>query len=222
MTTMAVLLALGVASGLSAPAVVVIGTTVIQPWTVIALAIVHGVVSRTTHAGRRDETAILAAIAAELRAGRSLRQALAGPGATSADHPMRPVARLAAHGVSFSELTPLIREALPASSPLVVPAIGMLEVSGANAASVFELLAESHAMQKTIEDEHRAALAPAGYSASILMALAAGGLIWLVSSGRMSSLLSDTTGQVLAAVGAGFIAAGAVVFMAMLRRGSGW
>lgn len=220
MTAIAVIVAMGVAGGLPAGVAGLLAATIVQPGLVLTAAVVHATHTRLTKAVRQDESALLAAVAGELRAGRSLRHALAGPGATSAGHPLRPVARWAALGVPFADLEPLLAEALPASASLVIPAIGMLEASGGNAAAVFELLAESHAIQRNIEDEQRAALAPARMSAVVLLALAAAAMAWLLFSGRMAALLSDGTGRALAGIGLCFITSGVVVFVTMLRRGA--
>ncbi len=133
---------------------------------------------------------------------------------------MRQVARLAVFGVPLSSLAPHIRDALPVSSALVVPAIGMLESSGGSAASVFELLAESHAIRVSLEAEQRAALAPARLSATtVLLLLAAGAMAWMLASGRIEMLLMDSLGGALAVAGLVFIGAGLAGFALILRRG---
>lgn len=101
----------------------------------------------------------------------------------------------------------------------MVPAIGMLESSGGNAAAVFEMLAASHALEESLAAERRAALAPARISAAVLLGLPAIAMTWLVASGRIADLMADPVGRLLAALGIAFIAAGSGTFVFMLRRG---
>lgn len=220
MTTMAVLVALGLVGGLPVSAALATGLAVLQPGFVVAGAVAQRLVVVARGAGLDEESTILAAVAGELRAGRSLRQALGSGSSSGPNHPMRRVARLASLGVPLSDLEPHIREALPKSSMLVLPAIGMLEASGGSAASVFELLAESHAVQTSLDAERRAALAPARLSAVILLALTVGAMLWLVTTGRVASLLEDHVGRVLAAVGLSLIGAGVGTFLILLRGGA--
>lgn len=214
---MTVLLGLSWAGGLPAPAGLATGLTVLRPELALLAAAAHGLFVRAKRSFMDIETALLASIAGELRAGQSLRHALAGP--ASHGGPLRQVARLAVSGAPLSSLEPHIREALPKSSELVVPAIGMLEASGGSAASVFELLAESHAVRISVERDQRAALAPARFSAAVLMSLVCLAVAWIVASGRLAALVSDPAGRVLGLVGLGLVATGLIVFVVILRRG---
>lgn len=215
---MTVIVAFGLASGLSTLTSAAILATIVQPW----LAVVGSAAALAARRSTRSagESATLAAIAGEVRAGRSLRQALGGPATTRSDHALRRVGRLAALGTPLSELVPLLRHALPQSAPLVVPAIGMLEASGGRAAAVFELLAESHAIREGIEAEKRAALAPARLSAVILSVLTVAGVAWLTGGGRLTLLLADPIGGLLGLVGLAFVGAGAAGFAMVLRHGA--
>ncbi len=215
---MAVLLGVGLAAGVPVGVMAAFVVTAAQPGLVLAGVAAHVLISGARHRRIDIETSVLAAIAGELRSGKSLRQALSR-GTSSLDHPMRQVARLAVFGVPLSSLAPHIRDALPVSSALVVPAIGMLESSGGSAASVFELLAESHAIRVSLEAEQRAALAPARLSATVLLLLAAGAMAWMLASGRIEMLLMDSLGGALAVAGLVFIGAGLAGFALILRRG---
>lgn len=217
--TMVVLLALGLGSGMAWPAAVAVGSVIGLPGIFVPIAGWWAVRGRLAARAGSNETEILAGIAGELRAGRSLRHALAGPGGSDPGHPLRRAGRLAASGAPIGTLTPSLREALPGSGDLVVPAIGMLESSGGNAAAVFEMLAASHALEESLAAERRAALAPARISAAVLLGLPAIAMTWLVASGRIADLMADPVGRLLAALGIAFIAAGSGTFVFMLRRG---
>lgn len=219
MNTMLVILGVGLASGLPISRAVAIGLTLLQPAVVLTSALAFGMASRGQRRDADHEIAVLATIAGDLRAGRSLRHALGGSAGTGTG-PRARVARLATLGLPLRSLEGDLRAAFPGSASLLVPAVGMLEATGGSAAAVFELLAESHAMQVGVERELRAALAPARLSAGLLTALTAAALAWITGTGRLGVLLADPAGRILGIVGAALIGCGLAAFVVMLRRGS--
>lgn len=215
--TIALLLAYAVAQGVAWPAVGAIAVAVTEPGLVLGGAAGYVLWSRLRRSTERSEVAILASMAGELRAGRSLRQALGALGAGH-DGPLRRAGRQAVAGVPMRTITPLLGEGLPGSARLIVPAMAMLEASGGKAGPVFEQLATSQALRTSLDRERRAAMAPARLSVGILITLPVCYLIWLAGSGRAAALLADPIGRVLALGGLGFMAAGLATFLLMLRK----
>ncbi len=219
MTAIAII-AVAVASGVSAAVAAGLVVLVWQPW--VGLFGLLRPLVRSANAVEATEVEVLVSIASDLRAGQSLRQALAPPAARTKGHPLHEVGRLAMAGAPMSSLEPSLGAALPASAALLVPALTMLQLSGGSAAVVFEQLAASRSMQVSLEREFRAALAPARASAAIMAVLVAGAILWLVVTGRATAVFALDVGRILGLIGVAFFGVGAAIFVLMVRRIRAW
>lgn len=218
--TMVVLIGLSVAAGMPWPHLVAVTAFVVQPAWAATAAIGAGLLdSRAARSAPDDETVMLAGIASELRSGRSLRQALAGPVERSVDHPLSAVGRLARAGVPIDDLADALRMAFPQAGSLVGPSVAMLATTGGPAAAVFERLAASRAIEAAVERDLRAAKAPGRVSASVLFALVMVACLWLVGSGRVAELATDSIGRGILAGGVVLVAVGSIWIAMLLRTG---
>ena len=158
--------------------------------------------------GADAEAAFFRAVAAELRAGSSLRIALADVAEAS---PIRidAAARLARAGAPMDRVGDAVARRLPHNGVAAAAAIELSAWSGAGVAGVFDGLAERAAEAAELRRERRAATTQARLSASVvglaplvftMMLLAGGGLDSLQRAGR-TGLLVVVTGVLLEIAG---------------------
>lgn len=209
---MAVLIAVGVAAGMPAPALLL--TVAAWRWPVatapLALAVAFLRDRGTDPAGPAVR---LVTVAAELRSGAGIRSALA----SAVDDPE--LARGLARGRSWEELTPGLRAAFGPHGPAVLAAVGVLRRTGGSAARVFAELADEAIAEAELAGERRAAAAPV-----VAQGLVVGGLPLLVLvhgavSGRFAEIAARGSLETwLVVSGAAATLAGLLTVGIVLRR----
>jgi tight adherence protein B len=190
---------------------------------VMALAVVASRPSAYSISRRRaapvvDEVQFAATVAAELRVGRALRQALLD---ALDGIPTRPAVELRRHLVSG---TPLVRAAagvsqvLPDSGPMVVAAIRMAAESGGAVAPLFDRIADQQIGALAIDRERRAATAQIRLSAIVIgvLPLVVTGL--MLVTGRLGALVqTGSFGVGVVALGASMQIVGLAVISLLIR-----
>lgn len=190
----AVLLAAGLAAGVPPIIIAIAALAAIEPRLILAGAAVWGVVAalrrRPVRVAPDDEATLFRAMAAELRSGASLRGALA-----EAAHRVpqieldRPV-RLAAAGMSMTDVAGSVEPQLPVNGRLAAAAFRLSDWSGARVADTFEGLAEKAAASADLARERKAATAQARLSALIVGVAPLVFTLLLVVTGRGSGLVA--------------------------------
>lgn len=216
----AVLVGLGVSSGLPLAVVGVALLALWEPWLVIVGAAVWAVVLRLRTRGRMpsadDEAAFLRAFAAELSAGASLRMALA----TAVDQfpglGVEVAGRMARSGVGAQRIAAALSRALPVNGRLVGAAWLLAARSGGPAAAVAQMIAVLSAEHGDLARERKALTAQARASAWVVASIPLLLLVAMVGSGRVS--LADPGLLPILVVGLAMQAAGVVIIVTMLRR----
>lgn len=179
----------------------------------VALAVLLGpnpsmLLERRQPAGNHQAN-LLSAIAAELRAGASVRSALAA--ATRGNTELSAAGRLARGGAPLA----VVANALQADSRLSA-AIAVAARSGGKSAFVFSRLAERAAMDAEVERQRRVLTAQARMSAAVVASLP---LLWLVFGGigRIDSMIRGGAG-VIAGLGLAMEMAGMALVWRLATR----
>jgi Flp pilus assembly protein TadB len=214
--------AAGLWAGAPAPAVAAVAAVVAAPdlaWPLVAVAVMASASRRRSPEGS-GVAPILLSLAGEVRAGRSLRTALAEVAAGQTDLDLGVAGRLAAAGRPMAE----VASALRGASPALRPAAAALEVSartGGKVAEVFEGLALDAVDEAELRRQVRTDSAPArlsamvvaGFPLAVLAAQLGGGGI-----GRVASM--GPVGAFLLAAGLGLLLLGVGLTVALLARSS--
>ena len=174
-------------------------------------------IARRQRAGHVDEAAFLASIAANLRAGQSMRAALHEAAELEEDGSLRLVGKLALAGAPLAEMGPLL-ERLPVNGSRVSAAMQVVEISGGRSAAVFGGLADRAGEESNRRRERRVLTAQARLSAAIVAGLPFVGVL-LGGFSRIATLAAAGVGGfVVAAVGLGMQAVGVAVVWRMAIR----
>ena len=218
-----VLLAGGLAVGISPVIIAIAALAAIEPRLVLAAAAVWGVAAalrrRPARVSPDDEATLFRAMAAELRSGASLRSAL-----EEAAHRVpqielgRPV-RLASAGMSMTDVAGSVEPQLPENGRLAAAAFRLSDWSGARVADTFEGLAERAAATAELARERRAATAQARLSALIVGVAPLAFTVLLVATGRGAGLIAHGgLGWLVLGVGLGLEVVGLIIVAVIVRR----
>lgn len=174
---------------------------------------------RSPGPGPGDEVAVLNGLAAELRAGASLRVALVAGAERAPQLDLGRAVRAAETGQPMSEVAAELTEVLPVNGRLVAAAFRLTATSGGRAAAVFEELALRAAEAGELSRERRALTAQARLSAFVVGALPAAMMGVLLITGKAQALLAaGPVGHAIAAVGVGLELVGLAVVTIVLRN----
>lgn len=174
---------------------------------------------RSPGPGPGDEVALLNGLAAELRAGASLRVALIAGAERAPQLDLGRAVRAAAAGQPMSELAAELAGVLPVNGRLVAAAFRLTATSGGRAASVFEELALRAAETGELSRERRALTAQARLSAFVVGGAPVAMVGVLLISGKAQALLAaGPVGHAIAAIGVGLELVGLAVVAIVLRN----
>jgi Flp pilus assembly protein TadB len=163
-----------------------------------------------------DEVQFLMSIQSELRAGASLRWALATAAGSASDPALDTVRRLALAGVPLVELAPKL-DRLPVNGPRLAAALQVASVAGGRSAQVFARLAERAVEEASLIRERRALTVQARMSAVVVGGLP---LLWVLLGGmdRVRTLTAaGGVGVAVAAAGIGMELAGGFLVWRLAR-----
>lgn len=166
---------------------------------VVGLAVVAGrwPVFRLRQPPGVDEQRFLAAVHSELRAGASLRWAIADAAAGESDGGLAKARRLALAGAPITELATSLRQ-LPENGRRIAAAIEVAALSGGRSADLFLRLADHAATASDVARQQRTLTTQARMSAMVVGGLP---LVWLVFGGvgRIHGLVEQGAGLVAVA-----------------------
>jgi Flp pilus assembly protein TadB len=213
-----VLLAMGLAIGIHPAALAIVAVAAVEPRIVLFGAAVWAVIAAVRRRSERitpdDEATYFRALAAELRAGASLRSALGEAAhrvpALGFDRPVR----LALAGAPMGDIAAIVEGRLPANGRLAAAAFRLSDWSGARVADAFEGLAERATGAAELVRERRAATTQARLSAIVVGGAPVAFALLLFASGRGSGLMAHgpiggfvlASGLVLEILGLGLVA----------------
>ena len=198
-----------------------LGAAAVLPWWAGLAGIAAGiwVALRKSRPDPYQEVAYLQAVSAELRAGRSLRQALVDAGTRAPDLDLARMARLCRSGRPMLEVAGAAAEALPGSGRLAAAAVRIGAESGGRVSAAFATLAGIQTDRIELQREVRAAGSAARASVAVLTVLPVGGLLAAATTGMLSDLMSmGSVGPVLVGIGTVLLIGGASVTLFMGRK----
>lgn len=198
-----------------------LGAAVMLPWWAGLAGIAAGVwlALRRSRPDPYQEVAYLQAVSAELRAGRSLRQALVDAGTRAPDLDLARMARLCRSGRPMPEVAGAASAALPGTGHLAAAAVRIGSESGGRVSAAFATLAGIQTDRIELQREVRAAGAAARASVAVLTVLPVGGLLTAAATGTLSDLMSmGSVGPVLVGLGAVLLIGGASVTLILGRK----
>ena len=198
-----------------------LGAAVVLPWWAGLAGIAAGIwlALRRSRPDPYREVAYLQAVSAELRAGRSLRQALVDAGTRAPDLDLARMSRLCRSGRPMLEVAQAASETLPATGHLAAAALRIGAESGGRVSAAFATLAGIQTDRIELQREVRAAGAATRASVAVLTVLPVGGLLAAAASGTLSDLMSmGRVGPVLVGLGAVLLIGGASVTLILGRK----
>ena len=165
-----------------------------------------------------DEAAFCSAVAAELRAGASLRHALAGAAERDPGQRLAPPVRAALAGAPAGEVALRLERALPVNGRNAAVAFRLASRTGAGAAAVFSRLAAGANAAAEARRERNALTAQARLSAMVVGGAPIAAVVVLLATGRLETLgSSGGIGMAIAAIGLGLVGLGLTIVWVMLR-----
>lgn len=183
----------------------------------VAVALFRRFTERRSGAG--GETAFFNAMAAELRAGASLRIALGAAASRAPELGLESAGRRAAAGQPALAVADELVRVLPRNGRLAGAAFSLAAETGARAADVFETLAQRSANLDDLARERSTLTAQARLSALVVGGAPVALLVALVATGRARALLeAGPVGWGIALVGGALELAGLAVVAFMLWR----
>lgn len=160
-----------------------------------------------------EEALYLLGVAAELRAGLPLRQALVAAGGRAPALDASAVRRAVEAGRPVDDVAAAAGQALPRHGRLAVAAVRIGGVTGGRVAEAFEVAAALARSDEDLERERRAAAAQAVAGATILVGLPVAAVARQVAAGDLGG-----PGATLIAAGSAALAVGIAAIVALIRR----
>jgi Flp pilus assembly protein TadB len=206
------LLGVAVGLGVGPTRVVLLGLSLYCPWVVVGAAAL--VVMRSARETDLRPALFSGSVAAELRSGSSLRQALAAS-ARSVDMPELAEAAL---GSDLDTLGSTVARRFPGVGPELELTVARVSRSGASAAELFDEIAAMAIAQTELRREMRVATAPARATAGVLLGAPMAYLGWRLASGDLLALLAAPQQRGPALAGLSLLLIGMIVAALTLRR----
>lgn len=219
----AVLLAGGLALGISPVIIVIAAVAAIEPRLVLAGAAIWGVVAavrrRVPPVTPDNEATLFRAMAAELRSGASLRSALAEAAQRVPEIRLDRSVRFAVAGMQMTEIAGAVERQLPENGRVAAAAFRLSDRSGARVADTFDELAEQAAATAELARERKAATAQARLSALIVGVAPLAFTVLLMATGRGAGLAAHGgLGLMVLGVGLGLETLGLISVATIVRR----
>lgn len=214
-------LAAGLVLGAPVPALAALGLAVWQPVLALCGVAAWGALSlqHKRPGANSAEAVYLYAVAGELRAGSSLRHALAAAAGRASDLRLEPAIRMAAAGQPLDRVAALFEPALPRLGALTASAVRTSGITGGRTADVFDALALLAKEEMELTRERRAATAQARLSAWIVAGIPVVYVVYAAVSGKLAALQGvGSVGNVVLAVGLLLLATGVGAMWGMLRE----
>lgn len=218
---MLILLAGALVAGVPTPVLAILTVAMLRPWWFLIGVTGWSFAAASRTRRRRDDVVYLQGVAAELRSGASLRQALVDASGRVPHLDLQAAVRAAVAGRPLREVAGRVAPALGSSGPLFVAAIEVAAVGGGAVAATFDGLAMLASEDAELAGERRAATAQAKVSALIVGGLPIIYLVYALASGKLAALLAfGSVGAGIVGIGVGSLGIGLIAVTVMLRRAS--
>lgn len=209
----AALLGLGLIAGLDWRRLALILGVIHAPLAVAGLVAVH--VWRMRPRPGTRAVLFCDGVAAELRAGSTLRSALAA--ASAAVSAIR-VERLCSEGAPMAEIARAARAEFPEIGPEVAAVVERAATLGSPISALFEEIGGLALAEVQVAQEVRSATAPARMTAAVLLLAPVAALAWMAGRGGIGSLLEAPAQRLATLVGLALVLLGLFVAIVLLRR----
>jgi tight adherence protein B len=214
-----VLVAIAVAGGVPVP----VGLALVAAWaaplpTTVAAILAGIVVVRRRRPSGDGRLAVLAGLAAELRAGSSLRSALWATLGTDPRTAWGRAGRLARLGRPMAEVADHVAAPFGRHGPLVAAALRAASTYGGSGVAVLDAVVSQLRDDLEQDRELRSAVAPARTSALVVAVAPLVLLAWQMGDGALGRALALPGGAVLVGLGLGLVVVGVGVLLLMARR----
>lgn len=220
---MMALLAWGLVSGVHPVVLALAAAAVLAPLPTAALVSIAAAWMRwpRTAPPLDSEAGVLVALAGELRAGASLRQAVA---AVAGEHPaLAEAARLAAIGRPMGEVAAAVELSLPTHGRPAAAALRLAHRVGGAPAALFDELAVQALDADEMRNELKAAVSPALLQGAVVGGIPALALIWMATTGRLVEVAgSGPVGAAMVTLGAGLVLLGSLTVAGLVWRAARW
>ena len=213
--------AVGIATGVPVIVVAGMGAATLEPRLALLVGAAALVAARWSHGHhRRDlvsapEMSFHQSVAAELRAGASLRSALSRATDAVPELGMRRLARASEAGLPMPYLQAVMRECLPETGPATAAALSILEETGGHAISTFEGLALVAQDAATVDRDRRVSTAQVRASATLVGGIPLVFILFLAFTGRFGEVAGQAPAMLI--LGGLWLAIGAIWMGWMLR-----
>lgn len=214
--TEAILLALALVAGAPPRRLGPVTLVLVVPWMAVAVLLVAVVRSRP-RASIDPGLAAATGVAAELRAGRSLRASLGSALGTDPTTPLGRAGRRAVLGLEMSTVAEDLRTGFGRHGHLMAASLEIVERLGSSGAAAMDTVAALVRADHDLARERRSATAPARVSAIVMTVAPLGFLAWQVADGAVRRALTVPGGAFLLIVGATLTAGGLLVVHALAR-----
>jgi Flp pilus assembly protein TadB len=164
------------------------------------------------------ESVFLRGVAAELRAGATLRMAMGAAADRTPELELSEWVRAAAAGWPLAELSMGLRRTLPVSGRAAAAAVEFASGSGGSASEVFSSLAAQTDEAIALDRERRLASSQARLSALVVGGAPLPVLGWLLARGTLADLLASRAGVLLLGAGLALVAIGTGITVFQIRR----
>jgi len=183
----------------------------------LAAVVAVGVALRHGRPSSADEVSFLSGLAAHMRAGGSIRQAIVEVGSTS-PLGLDGAVRLASAGRSIEDVVARLQPSLPISGTAVGMALTAGSLSGGRLAAALDAIVQLVFDEADLKREVDAATAASRSSAWLISSIPMVGMGVVVASGRLATLAElGSAGWIMVGLGSGLLMAGAAA-MALLAR----
>ena len=189
------------------------------PW-LAAIVVTYAIVrARARGVDPFQEVVFLQAVAAELRAGDSVRGSIAGAAARATGLSLGRATRLCDAGMPMTQVASELAANLPTCGLLTAAAVEIGAESGGRIAAVFSTLAAIQTDEIELRREVRASTASIRASVVVVGGLPVVGIIYSASSGHLSRLLEvGVAGVVIVVIGGLLLVTGTGALVGLARK----
>ena len=196
-------------------------TSMLPTWASAAITVGLILRARSQRSDPYEEVEFLQGVAAELRAGNSVRSAVVGATARVPGLALGRAARMCTAGLPMADISSEFVAHLPVSGRLAAAAVEISAESGGRVAAVFSTLAGIQADEIELQREVVASTATIRASVVVLAGLPIVGFAYAMASGQFVRLIAvGTAGVAILVIGGALLLGGTGVILGLSRQAS--
>lgn len=216
--TAVLVLAVALVAGAPVTGVVAVAATMYAPVPTLVALVLLAVRGRIGTKPVDERVALLSAMSADLRAGRSLRHALVTAAGTDPTVGFGAVGRLAGLGSPFPTVVERLEADFGAHAPLVGAGLRLVDRTGAAGAEILDQAAMLIEDDLELAREVRAGSAPARVSAAVIGLAPVALVAWQLADGSLARAVAVPGGGLVVGLGGALLGAGIGVVFWLARR----